>query len=263
MEKEFALELVIAAFRTVYPGLDFATERERRWREYNDMVAHFPDWTSDVYFRELVPIVFYSGMKANIISSRREIILEFLGNYKKVASYTEEDVSRVCSAHNMIKNKVKVRACIHNAKVFVDLDKEFGSFGKYLLSFNKRFPNDSGRIPNLLADLKSRFKFLGPRTSRHFLMVCGFPLVKPDRMVMRVLCRLGLILGESDEYIDEAEKVCLEIAELADAPPKFIDELLVKVGQSEGVQLCKKAEPICEKCSLSALCKFKTRTEQN
>jgi DNA-3-methyladenine glycosylase I len=250
--------LVTAAFRTVYPGRDFAIERERRWREHNDKVAQFPYWGSDTFFKELVLIVFYSGMKASTVSAKKEIILKYLGNYKEVASFTEEDVLRVCSAKDMIKNKAKVRACIHNAKVFVDLDKEFGSFGKYLLSFNKGFPADAGRMPELLVDLQDRFEFLGPRTSRHFLMVCGFSVVKPDRMVMRVLSRLGLIPGETDECINEAVKVSLEAAKKAKIPPSFMDAILVGIGQSEGAELCKKEKPICEKCGLKPYCKYQT-----
>lgn len=258
MKKELALELATSAFRTVYPDRDFVAEKDRRWREQNEMVALFPNSGSDAFFRKLVLVVFYSGMKADTVSSKKETILRYLGNYKKAASFTEEDVLHVCSAEAMIKNKAKVRACVHNAKVFVDLDKEFGSFGKYLLSFNKGFPADANHIPELLVDLQKRFKFLGPRTSRHFIMGCGFPMVKPDRMVMRVLFRLGLIPGETDESINEAVKVCLELAEKAQIPPIFMDSILVGIGQSEGAQLCKKDKPICEKCGLRPYCQYKT-----
>lgn len=257
--KKLALDIATAAFKTVYPGLDFAKEKERRWREQHDLIARFPKLVSAEFFRELVMVVFYSGMRAETVTSKKEVILKYLGDYNKVASFTEEDILRVCSAEDMIKNEAKIRACIHNAQIFLNLDKEFGSFGKYLLSFNKRFPDDVASIPDLLVDLQSRFKYLGPRTSRHFLMVWGFPLVKPDVMVMRVLFRLGLIPGETDECINEAVKVSLEAADRAQIPPSFMDSILVGIGQSEGAELCKKNKPICEKCGLRTYCKYQTR----
>jgi DNA-3-methyladenine glycosylase I len=203
-------------------------------------------------------IVFYSGMNANTVSSKEGTILKHLGDYKEVASFSDSDVLRVCDIKDMIKNEAKVRACIHNAKEFVALDKEFGSFANYLLSFNKGFPTDSDRIPELLVDLQRRFRFLGPRTSRHFIMVFGFPMVKPDRMVMRVLSRLGLIVGVGDDQIEEAVKVSLEAAEEANIPAKFMDSILVGIGQSEGAELCKKEKPICERCGLKPYCKYPT-----
>ena len=258
MKKEFAFALVTAAFRTVYPKQDFAVEKARRWAEQNETAALFSNFDSDVFFRKLVLVIFYSGMRANTVSSKKDAVLKCLGDYKKVASFTEEDISRICNEKDMIRNVAKIRACIHNAKVFVGLDKQFGSFGKYLLSFNKAFPTDAKHIPELLIDLQNKFKFLGPRTSRHFIMECGFPMVKPDRMVMRVLFRLGLIPVESNECINEAVKVCLELAEKAKIPPSFMDSILVGIGQSEGAELCRKYRPICKSCGLKPYCKYKT-----
>jgi len=258
MEKRLTLEMVTAAFRTAYPGRDFVAEKEHRWREHDDLVTNFPDRDSGAFFKKLVLVVFYSGMKASTVSLKQDLILKYLGDYKEVASFTENDVLRICGIKDMIKSKAKVRACIYNAKVFMDLDKEFGSFGKYLLSFNKGFPEDDRHISELLVDLQSRFDFLGPRTSKHFLMVCGFPLIKPDRMVMRVLFRLGLIPGETDEYIDQAVKISLEAAEEAKIPASFMDSILVNIGQSEGVELCKKERPICDRCGLKPYCRYQT-----
>ncbi len=156
----------------------------------------------------------------------------------------------------MIKNQRKIRACIRNAKTLLELDRTHGSFNAYLKSFSNHFPDDKDGTLRLLEDLKKTFAFIGPRTGRHFLMKIGFPMVKPDVMIMRVLFRLGLVNGEDGEYIDQAVDVCLEIARLANIPPAFVDELLVKVGQSEGVKICKKRKPLCEKCGLAEYCKY-------
>lgn len=259
MEKEFALSIATGAFKTVFPESNFNNEKEVRWRQHRDKLARFHNAASERFFRELVGVVFYSGFRAETVTSKMKTIQEYLGDYKKVAAFTEEDISHILSADNMIKNRKKIWACVHNARAFLELDRKYGSFREYLLSISNKFPDDPKNIPELLEQLKEKFEYVGPRTSRHFLMIMGFPMVKPDVIVMRVLFRLGLLPSETAEYIAEASKICLEIAELADIPPEFIDELLVKIGQSEGVQLCKKYNPTCEECGLRALCNYKAR----
>ncbi len=249
-------EIVFAAFKTVSPNKDFESEKERRWREHNRLVKTFPTLGSGEIYRELVMVVFYSGMNAETVTAKRQTILKFLGDYKEVAAYTEDDVLHICSISDMIKNRAKVRACIKNAKEFLKIDKQFGSFRNYLLSFNQRFPADYSRVPELLDDLQKRFKFLKARTSRHFLMVLGFPIIKPDRMVMRLLFRLGLISGESDEHIGDAVDVSLKAAEEVGIPAGMMDYILVGIGQSEGAKLCKKDKPLCQLCGLTTYCNY-------
>jgi DNA-3-methyladenine glycosylase I len=256
MKKELAEELTIAAFRTVFPGRDFEGDKARSWDDYAERTKWFANSKSNDFFRKLVEVVFYSGIKAKTVTSRMPAIMKYLGDFRSLASFNDEDILRICSAEDMIKNRAKIRACIHNARVFESIEKEFGSFKNYLLSYNQGFPTHTERIPELLVDLDAKFKFLGPRTSRHFLMICGFPLVKPDRMVMRVLHRLNLIPGEGNEFINEAVGVCLGLAEKVHIPPIFMDTILVGIGQSEGAELCKKDKPECEKCGLRPFCKF-------
>ena len=256
MEKKNAIAMVKLAFETVYPDRIFDIEKEVRWATHKKTLARFQEITSDECFRELVKVVFYSGFRAETVTSKLNIIMGHLGDYKRVAAFTERDIARILADERMIKNEAKIRGCVINAKTLLSIDREFGSLRDFILSISADFPNDKDRIPTLLERLKKAFKYLGPRTGRHFLMQLGFPMVKPDVMVMRLLFRLGLIAGESDEYIDDAVKTCLEIAELADIPPIFVDELLVKVGQSEGANLCSKARPKCGMCKLVPFCHY-------
>src|SRR4030043_1556777 len=179
MKKEHALQLLMAAFKTIYPVKDFLAEKKRRIRQNEELLTHFSDSDSNTYFNKMVEVVFYSGFKAEMVTARIDNILQYLGDYKQIAGWGEDDIARFLDSGDIIKNKTKIRACIHNAKEFIRIDSEFGSFGKYLLSFNNRFPSDTKKLPELLADIQKKFKFLKRRTSRHFLMICGFPLVKP------------------------------------------------------------------------------------
>lgn len=157
---------------------------------------------------------------------------------------------------SIIRNERKIRACINNAKIMKEIDTKYGNFINYLNSFSDKLPNDKKAIEVILEDLKTKFEYIGPKTGRHFLMLLGLPTVKPDVMVMRVLHRLGLIGGEGNEFIDDAIEICSQIAKMADIPEEFVDELLVKIGQSEGVQLCKKENPNCGLCGLRYYCEY-------
>ncbi|MGZ3765832.1 MAG: DNA-3-methyladenine glycosylase I [Mucilaginibacter sp.] len=53
----------------------------------------------------------------------------------KVASFTAEDVERLMQDSGIIRNRLKIVAAINNAKLFIEVQKEFGSFDKYLYSF--------------------------------------------------------------------------------------------------------------------------------
>ena len=92
-----------------------------------------------------------------------------------VARFSAQDISRLTKNRNIIRNRLKIEAAINNAKRFLEVQKEFGTFSKYMWSFVKGRPIDGKRqsLKDLPAtskesetftkDLKRRgFKFLGP-----------------------------------------------------------------------------------------------------
>ena len=84
----------------------------------------------------------------------REAFLHF--DVEKVAQMTSEDVERLMQFDGIVKNRLKINSTINNAKLYMVIQKEFGSFYKYILSF---FPNQQPIVNN--------FKSLGqiPGTS--------------------------------------------------------------------------------------------------
>src|ERR1700761_3213417 len=90
----------------------------------------------------------------------------------KVAAFTNEDVGRLMQDVGIIRNRLKILAAIKNAQLFIEVQKEFGSFDKYLYSFmpdGKPINNTSGSLPAttpisdaISKDMKKRgFKFFG------------------------------------------------------------------------------------------------------
>jgi DNA-3-methyladenine glycosylase I len=90
----------------------------------------------------------------------------------KVAAFTDKDVERLMQDTGIIRNRLKILAAISNAKLFIEIQKECGSFDKYLYSFmpdGKPIVNHSNTIPAstpisdaISKDMKKRgFKFFG------------------------------------------------------------------------------------------------------
>ena len=107
---------------------------------------------------------------------------------ERVARMTEEDVERLMLFEGLVKNRLKIKSTITNARLFIDIQKEFGSFYDYTLSF---FPNKKpidnivrslGEIPAsspesdaMSKDMKKRgFKFFGTTICYAHLQAAGF-----------------------------------------------------------------------------------------
>jgi DNA-3-methyladenine glycosylase I len=85
-----------------------------------------------------------------------------------VAAYTEEDRERLLSDPGIIRNKLKVNAAIENAKTIIELQKEFGSFEKWL---EHHHPKD---LQEWMKLFKKTFKFTGGEIVNEFLMSIGY-----------------------------------------------------------------------------------------
>lgn len=105
-----------------------------------------------------------------------------------VAQMTEEDVERLMHLDGIIKNRLKIKSAITNARLFIAIQKEFGSFFNYILSFFpdnqpithtfhslSEIPSCSPESDGISRDMKKRgFKFFGTTTCYAFLQSTGF-----------------------------------------------------------------------------------------
>jgi DNA-3-methyladenine glycosylase I len=115
-----------------------------------------------------------AGLSWITILRRREGYRKAYANFdvKKVAAFDDNDVQRLLSDEGIIRNRLKISSSISNAKLFIDIQKEFGSFDKYLYSFmpdGKPVVNHDNQLPAstpisdaISKDMKKRgFKFFG------------------------------------------------------------------------------------------------------
>src|SRR6201996_9306445 len=106
------------------------------------MKYHDEEWgkvTHDdkVLFEFLVLESAQAGLSWITILRRRENYRRAFAGFDvhKVAAFTNEDVERLMQDEGIIRNRLKILAAIKNAQLFIELQKEFGSFDKYLYSF--------------------------------------------------------------------------------------------------------------------------------
>lgn len=131
-----------------------------------------------------------AGLSWITILRKREGYREAFHNFdvKKVAQMTSEDTERLMKFDGIVKNRLKINSTISNAKLFITIQKEFGSFYKYTLSFfpehkpivnsfksMSQIPATSPESDAMSKDMKKRgFKFFGSTICYAHLQAAGF-----------------------------------------------------------------------------------------
>ena len=151
-------------------------EKDDLYRKYHDEEWGKPVYDDETFFEFLVLESFQAGLSWYTILKKRENFKEAFDNfnYKKIANYSEEKVEELMNNALIIRNRLKILATINNAQKFMEVQKEFGSFSKYIWSFVDEkpivnHPKTLAEVPAtteisdaLSQDLKKRgFKFLG------------------------------------------------------------------------------------------------------
>ena len=154
---------------------------------------HDKEWGIPVHDdRKLFEMLILEGAQAGLtwltILKRRENYRKAFDNFipHKVSKYDAKDISQLLTNAGIIRNKLKIKSTINNAKMFLETQKEFGSFDKYLWSFVdykpiiNNYKNLASIQPSttlsdkLSKDLKNRgFSFAGSTICYAFLQSVG------------------------------------------------------------------------------------------
>jgi DNA-3-methyladenine glycosylase I len=161
---------------------------EPLYNRYHDDEWGVPVHDDRKHFEFLVLDGFQAGLSWWIILERREKLRTAFDNFdpEKIAKYSDKDVARLMVAEKMIKNKLKIAASITNAQQFLKVQKEFGSFDKFIWQFvngktidNKvkslsYMPSQTKESVAMSAELKKRsFKFVGPTICYSYMQAAG------------------------------------------------------------------------------------------
>ena len=151
-------------------------------RKYHDEEFGILNKDDDYLFEILVLVNFQTGLSWEIMLKKREDFrIAFDGfDVEKIACYDEKRIEELLKNENIIRNKNKIKAVINNAKVFIKIQEDYGSFYDYIKTFTKgqifheRGLTESELSRTMVKDLKKRgMKYLGPITMYSYLQTIG------------------------------------------------------------------------------------------
>ena len=107
------------------------------YESYHDLEWGVPLRDEQSLFEFLVLETFQAGLSWITILRKREYFRLAFDHfdYHKIALYDEGKIQELLQDTGIVRNKLKVRAAVCNAKAFMEVQKEFGSFDKYIWSF--------------------------------------------------------------------------------------------------------------------------------
>ena len=137
---------------------------------YHDNFYGFPIENDNELFERLVLEINQAGLSWTTILNKQINFKKAYDDFdvKTVANYTDAEKQRLMNDAGIIRNRLKIEAAIHNAGVILELQKEFGSFKKWL---DKNHPLQKSQWIQLF---KKTFKFTGKEIVNEFLMSTGY-----------------------------------------------------------------------------------------
>ncbi len=165
-----------------------------QWAQDNLMIDyHDKEWGRPLHNdRKLFEMLILEGAQAGLswltILKRRMTYRKAFANFDPltVSKFTRKDIQRLLNDEGIIRNKLKIASAINNAKQFIEIQKEFRTFDKYIWSFvkNKPINNKYKKISEIPAntsisdemskDLKKRgFNFVGSTICYAFMQSIG------------------------------------------------------------------------------------------
>jgi DNA-3-methyladenine glycosylase I len=158
-----------------------------------DIEYHDKEWGVPVHddlklFEFLVLDGFQAGLSWSTILNKRENFRKAFDNFDfiKISKYSQEKIDELLQNKGIIRNKLKINGTVKNAKAFIQIQQEFGSFNKYIWSFTngKTIVNHRKELNDIPAtsiesdamskDLKKRgFTFVGSTICYAFMQAAG------------------------------------------------------------------------------------------
>ncbi len=155
-------------------------------QKYHDKVWGVPKLHDRDIFEAIILDTFQAGLSWKCILHKRNNFAKAFHNFdaKKVATMTARDITRLMQDIGIIRNRLKIQSAITNAQAFLKIQKEFGSFAKYIWQFtnhktilNKwknKIPASTKISDEMSADMKKRgFKFVGTTICYAFMQGIG------------------------------------------------------------------------------------------
>ncbi len=161
---------------------------DERMQVYHDTVWGRPTKNDEAIFKAIVLDANQAGLSWKCILHKEKNFEKAYANFdaNKIARFTEKDVNRLMNDVGIIRNRLKILATISNAQKFLEIQKEYGTFAKYIWKFVggkpivkmprsiKDFHSTSKESDEMSRELKKRgFKFVGSTICYAFMQGTG------------------------------------------------------------------------------------------
>ena len=156
---------------------------------YHDKEWGKPVYSDQILFEFLILESAQAGLSWITVLRKRENYRKAFANFDapKVAEYTEQDVERLLMDQGIIRNRLKINSAINNARLFMEIRQEFGSFSNYIWGFlpdkkpiintwkdHKNAPARTQLSDRISLELKKRgFKFFGTTICYAYMQATG------------------------------------------------------------------------------------------
>lgn len=155
---------------------------------YHDKEWGVPVYDDKILFEFLILEGMQAGLSWITILRKRENYRKAFDNFDavKISRYRTARIEKLLKNEGIIRNRLKIEAVIANAKAFLQTQKEFGSFARYIWAFvgnrpitnnfktMKEIPPETETARMMSKDLKKRgFKFVGPTICYAFMQAVG------------------------------------------------------------------------------------------
>ena len=150
--------------------------------KYHDEEWGMPNFDEQYLFEMLILESFQAGLSWECVLNKREDFRKAFDGFdaEKIAVYDDNKIAELQNNKDIVRNKLKIWAAISNAKIFLEIQKEYGSFREYLKDFTGEqqiIEVDKTTSPlsdALSADLVKRgMKFVGSTIIYSYLQAIG------------------------------------------------------------------------------------------
>lgn len=158
------------------------------YTKYHDNEWGVPVHDDKTHFEFLILEGAQAGLSWLTVLKRREGYRKAFADFNPeiVATYDDAKVASLMENEQIIRNRLKIHSCINNAKFFMDIQKEYGSFDAYIWGFVggkpiknhwktiREVPPETKESKALSVDLSKRgFKFVGPTIMYAYMQATG------------------------------------------------------------------------------------------
>ena len=156
---------------------------------YHDKEWGKPVYSDQILFEFLILESAQAGLSWITVLRKRENYRKAFAKFdaQKVAEYTEQDVERLLMDQGIIRNRLKINSAINNARLFMEIQQNFGSFSNYIWGFlpdkkpiintwkdHKNAPARTELSDRISLELKKRgFKFFGTTICYAYMQATG------------------------------------------------------------------------------------------